>query len=255
MRLRLFSFCLALGALWSAHCLAANEQQQGFLQLEVIDPYVDVHSGPGRGYPIFYVIEQGEVVDVLTRRPGWYEVRMPNGRVGWTNAAQISRTIQTTGEPADLPSVGYGDYLKSQWQVGFSSGQFSRGELSGSDVFNVAVGYRPLSWLGLEAELGRLFGDEIKGDFYNLNFVVEPLSDWRVSPLVLVGRGVMEVDSQPKLVPLDIKDSDFNNYGIGANYYIGRNFVLRGEYRWFSVSTDNSSESVAAWKIGFNTFF
>lgn len=254
MRSLLFSICFALGVGWSVQSLAADSQQ-GFLQLEVIDPYVEVHSGPGRGYPVFYVIEQGEVVDVLTRRPGWYEVRTPNGRVGWTSAAQISRTIQTTGEPADLPTVGYGDYLKSQWQVGFNSGQFASGELNGSDVFSLAAGYRPLSWLGLEVEAGKLFGLDIKGEFYNFNILVEPFSDWRVSPLLLLGRGVMKIDSQPKLVPLDIKDSDLNNYGLGANYYIGRNFVLRGEYRWSSVSTDNGNESVAAWTIGFNTFF
>lgn len=254
MRLRLFSLCLALGAMWSNPALAADNEQS-FLQLEVIDPYVEVHSGPGRGYPVFYVIEQGEVVDVLSRRPGWYEVRAANGRIGWTSAAQISRTLQTTGEPADLPSVSYGDYVKSQWQVGFTSGRFSRGELTDSDTFSFTLGYRPMSWMGVEAETGKLFGSDIKGEFYNFNLLVEPFSQWRVSPVLLVGRGVMEVDSQPKLVPLEIEDSYFNNYAVGLNYYVGRNFVFRGEYRWYSVSTDNNNESVAAWKIGFNTFF
>lgn len=247
-------FCFSVGVFWSVLAITANAEQ-GFLQLEVIDPFVEVHSGPGRGYPVFYVIEQGEVVDVLTRRPGWYEVRAANGRAGWTSASQISRTIQTTGEPADLPSVGYGDYLKSRWQIGFNSGQFSSGELAGSDTFNLAVGYRAMNWLGLEAEVGRLFKSDIKGGFYNLNVLVEPFSDWRVSPLLIIGRGVMAIDSQPKLATLKIDDASFNNYGLGANYYIGRNFVFRGEYRWFTVLTENSNESVAAWKIGFNTFF
>lgn len=254
MRLLLPSLCFWLSVFWSTEGLSANAEQ-GVIQLQVIDPYVEMHSGPGRGYPVFYVIEQDESVDILSRRPGWYEVRTSNGRVGWTSAAQISRTIQSTGEPADLPSVGYGDYLKSQWQVGFSSGRFSSGELSGSDTFNLAIGYRPLSWLGLEAEAGKLLGPDVKGHFYNFSVLVEPFSHWRASPLLLVGRGIMTVDSQPKLVPLEIDEANFNTYGLGANYYIGRNFVFRGEYRWFSVSTDNSNESLAAWKIGFNTFF
>lgn len=252
MRLLLFSLCFVLGVPWSGQALATDE---AFLRLKVIDPYLDMHSGPGRGYPTFYVIEQDEWVDVLSRRPGWYEVRAENGRVGWTKAAQISRTIQTTGEPADLPSVGYGDYVKSRWQVGFSTGQFSSGELKQSEIFSFTAGYRPLSWAGLEIETGKLFGSDIKGDFYNINVLVEPFSDWRASPMLLIGRGVMAVDSQPKLVPLDIEDADFNNYGIGLNYYIGRNFAVRGEYRWFTVLSGNGNESVAAWKIGFNTFF
>lgn len=250
MRLLLLSLCFALGGFWSGQAPA-----QDFLRLKVIDPFIDMHSGPGRGYPVFYVIEHGETIDVLNRRPGWYEVRTANGRTGWTNATQISRTLQATGEPADLPSVGYGDYLKSRWQVGFNAGQFTSGELTNAELFSFNAGYRALSWAGVEMELGKLFGSEIKGEFYNLNILLEPLSHWRISPLLLAGRGVMSVDSQPKLVPLEIGDSYFNNFGAGLNYYIGRNFTVRADYRWFLVSTHNGNESVAAWKIGFNTFF
>lgn len=254
MRLPLFFLCFSFALSWSG-LSAADDVAPNFLRLEVIDPYVDVHSGPGRGYPVFYVIEQGEVVDILSRRPGWYEVRTANGRVGWSNAAQISRTLQPTGEPADLPSVGYGDYLQSRWRVGFNAGQFASGELTESDAFSLVAGYRPLSWLSIETEAGKIFGSDVKGEFYNFNLLVEPFSHWKVSPLLLVGRGVMSIDSQPKLVPLEIGDETFNNYGVGLNYYIGRNFVFRGEYRTFSVSTDNSTESLEAWKIGFSTFF
>lgn len=253
MRLLLLLLCVALGALGTVS--ASADTNQGLLRLKVIDPYIEVHSGPGRGYPIFYVIEEGQMIDVLSRRPGWYEVRSDNRKVGWAKAAQISRTLQPTGEPADLPSVSYGDYLKSRWTVGFTTGQFSSGELSSSETFTLTAGYRPLEWLGVELEAGKLFGSDIKGELYNANLLFEPFSQWKISPLVIAGTGVMSVNSQPKLVPLDIGDSDFTNYGIGANYYIGRNFLFRGEYRWYSVSTDNGNESVAAWKIGFNTFF
>lgn len=254
--MRLWFFILGLVfATGGAMSACADDTAQRFLQLEVIDPYVDMHSGPGRGYPVFYVVEQGEVIDVLSRRPGWYEIRTPSGRIGWANATQVSRTLQTTGEPADLPSVSYGDYLQSRWRVGFNAGQFSSGELVDSDTFSFLAGYRPLDWMELEAELGKVFGSDVKGDFYSVNVLLEPFSDWRVSPMLLLGRGTLSIDSQPKLVPLDIDDADFNNYGLGFNYYIGRSFVFRGEYRWLSISTDNNDESLEVWKIGFSTFF
>ena len=225
------------------------------VRLEVIDPYVEMHSGPGRGYPVFYVIEQGEKIEIITRRPGWYEVRISNGKTGWATASQISRTIQLTGEPADLPTVSYGDYLKNRWRVGFNSGQFSSGELKGSETFSFTAGYRPLGWLGVEAEGGKVFGTDIKGNFYSANLVVEPFSAWIVSPVLLIGRGGMKIDSQPKLTPLLISDSDFNHFGLGLHYYLGRNFLFKGEYRSYSVSADNNNVRLNAWTLGFNSFF
>lgn len=224
-------------------------------KLEVIDAYADVHSGPGRGYPIFHVIEQGETIEVFTRRPDWYEVRAKGGRVGWVKASQIARTLQSTGEPIDLPSVSYGDYLKNSWRVGFTVGPFNSGELDGVDTFLVNAGYRPLSWLAFDLEAGNFYGTDIRGDLYSVNAVLEPFSRWKVSPVLLLGVGEMGINSQPKQAPLEIQQSSLQLYGIGLHYYIGRSFVIRGEYRQYSVSTNENDERLGSWKLGFNTFF
>lgn len=229
----------------------------GIMRLEVIDPYVEMHTGPGRGYPVFHVIEQGEVVEVLTRRPDWYEIRSKNGKVGWTTAAELSRTLQPTGVPVDLPTVGHGDYLMNSWRVGFTAGQFASGDsdLEGADNFSLTAGYRPLRWLGLEVEGGKTYNADITGDYYGVNILLEPFSHWQVSPYVSVGKGQMTLDSQPKLVPLGVDKSDYDNYGVGVSYYLGRNFMIRGEYRWYSVSADNDTVKLQEWKLGFSTFF
>ncbi|CAH0992512.1 hypothetical protein SIN8267_02644 [Sinobacterium norvegicum] len=231
-----------------------HEVSYHVLMLEVIDPYADVHSGPAMGYPVLNVIEQGETVEVLTRRPDWYEVRDQRGRRGWISAKQLSRTLQSTGEPVDLPSVGYGDYLKNSWQLGFSAGQFSGGELKGADLFTVAAGYRLFSWLSAEAEWGQLYSADIKGSMYGANILLEPMSHWRLSPVLVLGGGNMDLQEQPKLTPLLADQSTFFNVGLGANYYMGRNFVIRGEYRWYSMSEDKALD-IESWKIGFNAFF
>ncbi|WP_075188371.1 SH3 domain-containing protein [Teredinibacter haidensis] len=228
---------------------------QPSLKLQVIDPYADVHSGPGRGYPVFYAVEEGEAIRILAQRPGWYEIRLQNGRTGWVTAAQISRTIQDTGEPADLPTVSYGDYLKNSFRVGFTSGAYTSGELEGADVWSATGGYRANGWLELEGEYGKVYGDDIRGDFYGVNALIEPFSQWQFSPYLVLGVGTMDIDSQPKLIPLEIGKSDFKNYGIGGNYYLGRNFLVKIEYRSHTVSTDDSDVELGAWKIGFNTFF
>ncbi|TVZ39082.1 SH3 domain-containing protein [Alteromonadaceae bacterium 2753L.S.0a.02] len=250
-------FCTLLATGLPAYAQSAEETipKNPFIRLQVIDVYADVHAGPGRGYPVFYAVEEGETIILLAKRPGWYEIRLQNGRTGWVTSAQISRTIQTTGEPADLPEVSFGDYLKNSFRVGLTTGIFTKGELKDADHWSATFGYRFISWAGIEAEYGKLYGEDIRGDFYGLNLTLEPFSRWRVSPYLLVGAGEMDVDSQPKLIPLEIQKSDFVNYGIGANYYLGRNFLIKGEYRSLTVSTDNKDAEVATWKLGFNTFF
>lgn len=256
-----WSLCwVTLTFICSANALAQDnsgsaKQEKPALTLEVIDPYVEVHSGPGRGYPIFHVIEQGETVKVLTRRPDWYEVAAKGGRVGWVKASQIARTLQPTGEPVDLPSVSYGDYLKNSWRLGYSVGPFNSGELEKADVFNANAGYRPLSWLSFDFEFGSLYGTDVRGDLYNLNAVVEPFSQWKASPVLILGSGSIKIKSQPKLTPLEFDKTSFQVYGIGLHYYIGRSFVIRGEYRHYIISADLSDEELGSWKLGFNTFF
>ena len=50
--------------------------------LEVTEPYIDMHTGPGRGYPVFNVIEQGDTIEILKRRSNWYKVKSPDGKTG-----------------------------------------------------------------------------------------------------------------------------------------------------------------------------
>lgn len=232
-----------------------NADGHGHSMLEVIDSFVEMHSGPGRGYPVFYVIEQGEKIEVLTRRPDWYEVRTEQGKVGWTKAYQISRTIQTTGEPADLPSVGYGDYIKNSWVTGFSTGQFTSGDLKNYELLGVSLGYRFLPWLGVEIEKGRFFDDSGEsGDFLVGNALVEPFSDWKFSPHFGLSSGTMEFTSAATGTRAT-QSGSVSSYAIGVSYYLGRNFVVKGEYRFFNVPTAISDKDSESFKFGFNTFF
>ncbi len=234
---------------------AIADSSEPTIQLQVIDPYADVHSGPGKSYPIIYVIEQGESIELLTRRPDWYEIKIRGGRTGWVKAAHIARTLQPTGEPVDLPSVSYGDYLKNSWRVGFSVGPFNSGRLDKADAFSINAGYRPLSWLGIDVELGKFYATDSQGDLGQLNLVVEPFSKWKVSPALLLGRGEIELDFQAKGIAIPNEKASFTMVGAGLNYYLGRSFVVRLEYRELSVDFEDAKESLNAWKLGFNTFF
>ena len=255
-RLLISSFILWLMSSMSlAQDSVGSEQSSSHLSLQIIDPFVEMHSGPGRAYPVFHVVEQGETVTVLKRQPDWYQIKTANGKIGWTKARQLSRTLQPTGIPVDLPSIGHGDYLKNGWRVGFTGGQITKGDIKGADTFSVNAGYRAFTWLGTELEWGKIYSKKVRGDLYGFNILVEPIHQWQITPYVLLGTGKMKMDAQPGHTDLGFDSSSYRNYALGANYYLARNFVIKTEYRWYSVSTDIDTVKLEEWKIGFSTFF
>ena len=49
----------------------------------IADPFIELHTGPGRGYPVFHVIERGREVTIVKRRTDWFELRTDRGIEGW----------------------------------------------------------------------------------------------------------------------------------------------------------------------------
>lgn len=218
--------------------------------LEVVDPFIELHTAPGRGYPVFHVIEKGEKVELLKRKTNWYKVRSESGEAGWTKAAQLGRTLLPTGIPADLPEVSHGEYLASSWRVGFTTGRFEQ-----STSFSLAVGYRPLTWLGAELEAGKIYNQSVTSDYYSANLIFEPFHRWDLTPYAMAGVSRFSFDARQKVLLSDLGDADAVNFGGGLSYYIGRNFLVRAEYRVYSVSSNSDSTGLSEWKIGLNTFF
>lgn len=227
-----------------------EDDADDILVLQVVEPYIEMHTGPGRGYPVFNVVEQGENIQILKRKPDWYKVRSSEGKTGWTTASQLAHTLKSTGVPVDLPEVGHGDYLTSSWRVGFTAGQ-----LEGASTFSLTAGYRLFSWIGLEIEAGKIFDQSVTSDLYGANLSIEPFSDWLVTPFLSAGAGQFEFDSRQKVLVDDVGSPSYVRLGAGVSYYIGRNFLVRAEYRQYSISTDDGSRGLNAWAIGLNTFF
>jgi len=81
-------------------------------EVVVSDPYIDLHTGPGRGYPIFYVAAQGDRITILKEQTEWYKVRTPRGKEGWVNVSQMSSTLDLDGQPVDFPEYGLNEFGK-----------------------------------------------------------------------------------------------------------------------------------------------
>ncbi len=229
----------------------AKKQATEVVNLSVIDTYLELHTGPGRGYPIFHVIEQGQVVKVLRRRSNWFYVSDRRNTQGWVKQQDLARTLASTGMPAALPDVQHGDFLAQQGRIGFSVGQ-----LESSYTSSVSAGYRILSFAGIEVEYGQIFSELEDGTSYGASIIIEPIKSWSFTPFI--SKGVAWQDWKKKTAP-SVGSNTFHSTseftGVGINYYIGLNFVVRGEIRQVLLTQNNVSTSNSEWRLGFSSFF
>ena len=86
---------LAIGMLCAALCLpgVAAARDAAPVTVEVADTYLELHTGPGRGYPVTRVIPRGDQVEVLKRRTDWYLLRDARGHEGWAKRKAMALTL------------------------------------------------------------------------------------------------------------------------------------------------------------------
>ena len=132
---RIWLVCLVaivLQILLTAPAHAADE----YFSVTVADPYLEMRTGPGRGYPIFTVVDRGETVDVIMQRTHWYQVRAADGREGWVERAQMELTLRPDDSAVSFDKAGLDDFTHSKWEAGLLTGDFG-----GANIISLYGGY------------------------------------------------------------------------------------------------------------------
>ena len=102
---------LLFAALMLQTCLSVNVQaDEVYKTVSVADPYLEMRTGPGGGYPKFHVVDRGESVEILKRRTDWFLVRTQKGKEGWVDRAQMERTLQDGGTSIDFGQADLSDF-------------------------------------------------------------------------------------------------------------------------------------------------
>ena len=232
----------------AAHAAGAEREPR---EVTIADPYIELHTGPGRGYPIFFVAERGEQIELLKRRTEWFKVQVARGQEGWVHFEQLTTSLDLDGEPFDLPAIGLSDYAARRWEVGALYGDFG-----GANVI-AAYGSRSFTpnlsgELWVSQALGR-FSDSTMA---TLNIVHLMYPDWRASPYFTLGAGVINTEPKATLVATTDRTDSLATAGAGVRMYLTRRFVFRAEYKAHVVFTSrNDNEEVREWKAGFSFFF
>ncbi len=123
--MRLLPLLAVLLCLFCDDVFAAREA----FEVVVNDPYIELHTGPGRGYPIFHVTERGERIEVLKRRTDWFKVRTPEGKEGWVKRKQMELTLLPTGEGVEFDDPVMNDVLAHRFEFGVQGGDLDGANL------------------------------------------------------------------------------------------------------------------------------
>ena len=80
--------------------------------------------------------------------------------------------------------------------------------------------------------------------------------EWRLSPFVSIGTGVLYIEPKSTLVLPGDRTEQTAYAGGGLRFYLTRRFFVRGEYRSHMVFTSrNENEEIDEWKLGLAFFF
>ena len=83
---------------------AAGESPQAE-RVQITDPYIEMRTGPGRGYPIFFVARARRVDRDRAAPHRLVQVRTDGGKVGWVHRAQLETTLTAAGEHEELSAT------------------------------------------------------------------------------------------------------------------------------------------------------
>lgn len=233
--------------------LASNASGAERQHREVVieDPYIEMHTGPGRGYPIFFVAERGEQIGLLKRRTDWFKVSTERGQEGWVHRDQLATTLNLDGSAFELPTYGLADHSDRTWEVGALYGDFG-----GANVVSTYAARNFTANLSGELWVSQALGRFSDSMIVTANIVHLMYPDWRASPYFTLGAGVIDTSPKATLVATVDRSDSIALAGVGVRTYLTRRFVFRAEYKTHVVFTSrDDNQEVREWKAGFSFFF
>jgi hypothetical protein len=242
---RLLALLLVMQAFNMSPALAKSR----LVEVIITDPFIEMHSGPGRGYPVTYVVGRDETVIVLYSRTEWYKVRAQRGQEGWVRRSDLARARLESGEPAPIPP--YPDFASHRWEMGAGYGVFNHQ--------NLVTGYVDFSLTdSLDAEfvLQQAFGTIDNRYVATIGLRHTFIPEWKwFSPTAGIGTGYQYIDD--KVPPKPIETHNQMAYvSLGVRGFITRRFMWRADWRKYDVFThQNQNEEPEEWKFALAVFF
>jgi hypothetical protein len=229
----------------------AAEAARETLQLFVAEPYLELHIGPGRRYPVTQVVARGESVDVLYRRTEWFRVRTERGVEGWVAERDLSLATLADGSPFKFDFGDRAGFMSHHWEGGVTMG-----DLGGATLISAYASRSLTNQLAVELTASQFLGSASNGYLADIGLAHVFAPEWRLSPFVSIGTGIITVQPKTTLVQQQDRTDPSAFVGAGLRWYWTRRFFVRGEYRTHKVFTSrNANEEIDEWKLGLAFFY
>jgi len=217
----------------------------------VSEPYLELSTGPGRGYPVFHVVEREDSVDVLYRRTDWFKVRDERSVEGWARARDMRRTKLSDGSPFTFNLGDMAGFTTHDWELGMGGGDYG-----GANVLGVYGAYSLTDNMKVEVDVSQFLGNSSNGWKVEAGITHVMFPEWRISPFLEIGTGVVYVEPRATIVLPEDRTDQTAYAGAGVRMYLTRRFFLRADYRWHTVFTSrDDNQELEEWKVLIACFF
>ncbi|KGJ95016.1 SH3 domain-containing protein [Colwellia psychrerythraea] len=229
--------------------ILAEEQGKRSLLIDVA--FVELHSGPGIGYPVLHVVEKGEYLTIQVQRTSWLKVTDKRGNTGWLHQDELLGLTTLAGDKLTSAEISSSDFQSRNYEAGVMYGDFA-----GAHFYNAQIAYLFTPVFSGELSVGKALGTISDSDLYEMMLISQPLPELLVSPYLAIGGGMIKTRPHSVLVDSEKRQDTLMSAAFGLKYHLARNFLLRAEYKYSLVLTDrDDNEEIKVWKLGFSVFF
>ena len=228
------------------------------LQLQIEEAYLELHTGAGRSYPVFFVAQRGEQIEIIKRRNDWFKVRLQASshreKTGWVHRDAIANTlvagpgeskIRAKDEPA----------LACLFEPRFYFGSYY-GQLDGTDTLGLQLGYQGTDQIAVELQAGEFVGANTEGSYWSLSALMTPFDGWRLQPFVMLGAGEFTTNARRNNSTQNDGTDKLLLVSTGMQWLMSKRYRLRFEYRHLNILTSRSeNEEYESWQLGFTGYF
>lgn len=220
-------------------------------RVQVTEPFIELHTGPGRGFPIVDVVKRGAWLELGKRRTDWYQTRTDEGKQGWVSREDLAGTLTEAGTPRTLRDLVVDDYLARRLELGILTGQ-----VEGETLVGLRVDYRLHDYFATEIALTQVSGAYNASRLLSAALLSQPFPAWRLSPFLQVGVGRFNDAPRRTLVDPESIQATSGIAGVGARVYLTRRVLVRMDYRNLVVMVDDDTTTAFdEWSAGLSFFF